>query len=508
VSTKQLGGQSLYTYTEPHNLEKRVQLLEDEFKRFRRATGIQLRGEQAPQGNDNTSGNSGVQPLPIPEIASIVQADGYTLTGIYNPYATVVIDGSTPLAPGFKNFRLRLTYPDGSAHEVDGPILDYDSGVDYDTCRSIVVKQIVFATLEITAKVITLYGEGPWGPVATGTINDKLVSSLNVIAPPGTAGTYNLFDDMGALVGYLGVSGEIVTHDAAVILYAEPHCEIFITADKNISLGVATGVILISAPDLDIASTNTTTINVGGDLTIGVAGRAYYTADTHFFSGGINADSFLTFSTANITNINTSGQFLVSMTGDEYGGFKFYGRNRTGENGCILELVPDDSSIQLMDLILKHPGGQKNIRLEGRSGNCFLGTGQEFQFGPAGDADIVLSAAGLLARRGGIFSQATDSGFKQNTSTGALRDVGGMQGKWLSSTDSTRTGQVELIARDWNNIRIGFTVEADGTNPKISFFGGLTSTKQTVTGSRGGNAALASLLTALATYGLIVDSST
>lgn len=32
--------------------------------------------------------------------------------------------------------------------------------------------------------------------------------------------------------------------------------------------------------------------------------------------------------------------------------------------------------------------------------------------------------------------------------------------------------------------------------------------KQTVTGSRGGNAALASLLTALATYGLIIDSTT
>ena len=31
--------------------------------------------------------------------------------------------------------------------------------------------------------------------------------------------------------------------------------------------------------------------------------------------------------------------------------------------------------------------------------------------------------------------------------------------------------------------------------------------KPTVTGSRGGNAALASLLTALATYGLITDSS-
>lgn len=41
----------------------------------------------------------------------------------------------------------------------------------------------------------------------------------------------------------------------------------------------------------------------------------------------------------------------------------------------------------------------------------------------------------------------------------------------------------------------------------IGFFGSGGTTQQTVTGSRGGNAALASLLTALAAYGLIVNSS-
>lgn len=45
-------------------------------------------------------------------------------------------------------------------------------------------------------------------------------------------------------------------------------------------------------------------------------------------------------------------------------------------------------------------------------------------------------------------------------------------------------------------------------NGRLSFFGGATQTKQTVTGSRGSNAALASLLTALANLGLITDSTT
>ncbi|MFH1761844.1 MAG: hypothetical protein ABIA63_12165 [bacterium] len=46
------------------------------------------------------------------------------------------------------------------------------------------------------------------------------------------------------------------------------------------------------------------------------------------------------------------------------------------------------------------------------------------------------------------------------------------------------------------------------TSDNIGFFGTSPAAHQTVTGSKGGNAALASLLTALANYGLITDSST
>lgn len=45
-------------------------------------------------------------------------------------------------------------------------------------------------------------------------------------------------------------------------------------------------------------------------------------------------------------------------------------------------------------------------------------------------------------------------------------------------------------------------------NTNLGFFGSAANSKQTVTGSRGGNAALASLLSALANYGLVTDSST
>jgi hypothetical protein len=54
----------------------------------------------------------------------------------------------------------------------------------------------------------------------------------------------------------------------------------------------------------------------------------------------------------------------------------------------------------------------------------------------------------------------------------------------------------------------GGNTQLAGATSVVGFYGAGGATRQTVTGSRGGNAALASLLTALASNGLIVDSST
>lgn len=65
-----------------------------------------------------------------------------------------------------------------------------------------------------------------------------------------------------------------------------------------------------------------------------------------------------------------------------------------------------------------------------------------------------------------------------------------------------------LIRRSDGMIFIGPgpNISVNGTN--LGFFGSAPITKPTVTGSRGGNAALASLLTTLANLGLIIDSTT
>ena len=76
------------------------------------------------------------------------------------------------------------------------------------------------------------------------------------------------------------------------------------------------------------------------------------------------------------------------------------------------------------------------------------------------------------------------------------------------------------LSADAQNVQIAGKVEfadalygsvkhtLDGATNRVGFFGASPSSKPAVTGSRGGNAALASLITALATLGLITDNTT
>jgi hypothetical protein len=79
--------------------------------------------------------------------------------------------------------------------------------------------------------------------------------------------------------------------------------------------------------------------------------------------------------------------------------------------------------------------------------------------------------------------------------------------QWVISTDASRQARLTLSAYDLNAVREGLRIEGDYSNARLGFFGSSAVAKPTVTGSRGGNAALASALTALASLGLITDSS-
>jgi hypothetical protein len=84
-------------------------------------------------------------------------------------------------------------------------------------------------------------------------------------------------------------------------------------------------------------------------------------------------------------------------------------------------------------------------------------------------------------------------------------------GDCLMDNDLTLNGGLVMSAGGGNILMAGGTYasidELHHGSGGLGFYGTAATTKKTVTGSRGGNAALASLLTQLAAYGLITDSS-
>lgn len=100
---------------------------------------------------------------------------------------------------------------------------------------------------------------------------------------------------------------------------------------------------------------------------------------------------------------------------------------------------------------------------------------------------------------------SSDSGYQTH------RQMVRLRAEWVNSTDATRASRALLQVTDYTGVwRSGFAIEAEpaGVGVKVGFFGAAAAAKPTITGSRGGNAALASLLVGLAALGLITDSTT
>lgn len=117
-----------------------------------------------------------------------------------------------------------------------------------------------------------------------------------------------------------------------------------------------------------------------------------------------------------------------------------------------------------------------------------------------------MASLGITTDAGTIYAKSAGGtlGVSISAATGAggsvlmYNSAGTVQGEVVAS--STASG-ISMNASSTGYVRLGTSLNS------LAFFGQAGSSRPTVTGSRGGNAALASLLTALATLGLIVDSS-
>jgi hypothetical protein len=125
-------------------------------------------------------------------------------------------------------------------------------------------------------------------------------------------------------------------------------------------------------------------------------------------------------------------------------------------------------------------------------------------------------AGGKLVVNSTGYTQIFGGGFQlDNNQAVRFVDVGGSARSVLSldgsnsllfgtlQTPNTGNGAVVMQAKGVE----GFRIDNNGS-VRMAYFGGTPAVKQTVTGAKGSNAALASLMTALAAYGLVTDSTT
>jgi hypothetical protein len=95
-----------------------------------------------------------------------------------------------------------------------------------------------------------------------------------------------------------------------------------------------------------------------------------------------------------------------------------------------------------------------------------------------------------------------------DSSTNTLRDIGTLEVQWATATDASRKGRVVLYAWDSASAREVIRGEASGSAPLIGFLGAAAVARPTVSGSRATDTWRQSVMTALASLGLVTDTST
>jgi hypothetical protein len=222
-------------------------------------------------------------------------------------------------------------------------------------------------------------------------------------------------------------------------------------------------------------------------------GRSTYVATAYDLAigsdGGVLVNTYVQSPTyrCNITGLGGSAILAWANTGGNFNGTCSVGLNYV-------------SGTQNVKVYLGLAGGNFQVT---RNDNVLL-----LQTSNVGATTIGVQAAtakplvlqGATAQTGQMLQLQGKSSLQQ-------REQADIDTAWVDSTDATRAAR--LVLRAWDTAaREGMRIEGTGTAPAIGFLGAAAMARPAVTGSRGGNAALASLLTALANLGLITDSTT
>jgi hypothetical protein len=190
---------------------------------------------------------------------------------------------------------------------------------------------------------------------------------------------------------------------------------------------------------------------------------------------------------------------------------------RTGAvnyRGAVLAAGASDTlGGQALDLSCTGYAGLGTIRVSGSDGadnNIYQSANANLGFATVDSATYMIvfrTDSRRLATIGSVAS-LNDPVFTlwAQAGTATNREIVGIEGTFPTAVDASRKARCVFQVYDTAK-REAFRIEANGSAAMVGFYGASAVVKQTVSGSRGGNAALASLLTALATLGLITDGS-
>lgn len=332
-----------------------------------------------------------------------------------------------------------------------------------------------------------LTGKSKWGRLISITSYDDDDHYAVTIQNQGTGGHLNIpgllqVQDTGVTIGALTLSGALVGTSAVF--------SSTVTATRFIST-IATG----TAPFTVASATQVAFLNaqfVGGKAPgTAVADLAFYDANNRVVDSqlldGVNSTSYARLDAAsNFTTAPTiNGATIWTSANDGAGS----GLDADALDGLTLGTTA--GTIAFYDVSGRVANSQLLDGIDS-SGYAQLGAASNFTTAPTISGNTVWHA-GNDGAGSGLDADTLDG----ISSTGFL----------VLSTGGTVSGAVVLSStlQVVSGLTIGGAIDHDGTS--IGFFSSTPSGKETVTGSRGGNAALASLCSALANYGLITNST-
>lgn len=239
----------------------------------------------------------------------------------------------------------------------------------------------------------------------------------------------------------------------------------------------------------------------------------------HFYGTDISANG-------TATNGSTGGIFVSADVDDEsgYASVSLNGVWMEANNGCSLRVFGATGlMLTLKDVTL---ASNENVVGVGVVNIGAIFSSLITNLIAGGASDIVTIAAGRSTVVGGVIQTLTDNSTRYRhlnvtTSGSDLVDVfkGSFKRQKLATIDAFMGDASQItggVADDYEiyksageiYLNVGSTRALRVGAATVGFYNTSPAIRQTITGSRGGNAALASLLTGLATIGLITDSTT